>query len=486
MYDTMADPAVENYISAKLREANVLMTRNTEDDGRKRDYRHLFLRLRKHAEDHLLHIKGLPSQRFIIMPGLRGIGKTTLVWQTYRHLKDKGVADTHLFYLPVDEMRTFLGKSIADVLQAYAEVVHRTSLTELNQKVFLFIDEAHFDPNWSPTLKAVYDKNPNIFILATGSAALALTIDTDTSRRALIEHAFPLNFTEYNVIRYHKFPPRGTRDKVHDAVLFGPETSDALAISIPNIQAMMKGPPVPQFEDYVYEGGLAFCITERRDKLAILNKCADVVNRIVMNDLPIIKNVTRDTSVTAGKILQFMALKTPGEFSQNKLANELGVSPTTVNNLLEAFEKAEAIFPVLPYAGAKRTVAKPWKYYFMTPTLMTAILHKLGRLDRADKQVFGILVEHLVASYLYRMQHTTNKPQGVFYDIQEGGADFLVQNKGEIIPIEVTTSTSRGIDQVKHSMKEYDSTHGILLSSRENVVVKDNIVNIPLWVFAFA
>lgn len=481
----MADPATEKYVLEKLREANVLMSRYTEDNGQRLPYRNLFLRLKKHAEDHLFHLEGLPAQRFIVMPGLRGIGKTTLLWQIYRHLKDNGVPDTCLFYLPVDEMRTFLGKSIAEVLQTYAEVVHRTSLTGLEQKVFLFIDEAHFDPNWSATLKVVYDKNPKIFILATGSAALALTIDTDASRRALVEHAFPLNFTEYLIMRYHEFPPKYTRDKVYEAILLGPDLADDLARHIISVQAMIDA-PVQKFEDYVYEGGLAFCITERRDRVAILNKCADVVNRIITNDLPIIKNVTRETLITAGKILQFMALKTPGEFSQNKLANVLGVSPTTVNDLLEALEKAEAIFPVLPYAGAKRTVAKPWKYYFMTPTLMTSILHKLGRLDRTDKQVFGILVEHLVASYLYRMQQTTNRPQGIFYDIQEGGADFLIRDQGKIIPIEVTTSTSGGIDQVKHSMEKYDSPHGILLSSRENVAVEDNIVNIPLWVFAFA
>jgi predicted AAA+ superfamily ATPase len=381
-------------------------------------------------------------------------------------------------------MRAFLGRTMAEVFQAYAEVVHRTSLTELKEKVFLFVDEAHFDPNWAVTLKAVYDKNPNIFILATGSAALALTIDTDTSRRAVIEHVFPLNFSEYLIMKYRKFPPPSTGDMVHDAILTGPSIVDDLAKHAITLQTTISS-LVQKFEDFVYEGGLAFCVAER-DSSTILNKCADIVNRIITNDLQMLGNVTRETSVAAGRILQFMALQVPGAFSQPKLANELGVSPTTVNYLLEALQKAEAIFPIVPYAGAKRTVGKPWKYYFMTPTLMASILYKLGHLDRTDKQRFGILVEHLVASYLYRMQQTTNRPQGIFYDIQEGGANFLIQDRGRMIPIEVTTSTSGGVEQVRRSMREYGSPYGIVLSYRENVFAEDDVINIPLWVFAFA
>jgi predicted AAA+ superfamily ATPase len=479
----MRDPLVERYVLEKLRENETLMTRYTEREGRKLDYRNLFLRLKEHVENHL-HAPTPPTQRLIVMPGLRGVGKTTLLWQVYRYLREKGVPPTSLFYLPVDEMRAFLGRSIAEVLQTYAEIVHRTTLAEIENRIFLFVDEAHFDPNWALTLKAVYDKNPNIFILATGSAALALTMDTDISRRALVEHVFPLSFGEYLMMKYQKFPPLSTTDMVHDVILNGPSRVDELAKVAVTLQTTIPS-LILKFEDFVYEGGLAFCVTEK-DSSTILDKCADIINRILTNDLSIIQNLTRETSVAASRILQFIALQIPGAFSQPKLANELKISPTTVNYLLDALQKSEVIFPVLPYAGAKRTVAKPWKYYFMTPTLMASLLHKLGFLDKSDKQRFGILVEHLVASYLYRMKQTTNRPQGIFYDVQEGGADFLIQDRGRTIPIEVTVSSSESIDQVKRSMRKYKSPYGIVLSYRGNFFVEEGVINMPLWVFAFA
>jgi hypothetical protein len=306
-------------------------------------------------------------------------------------------------------------------------------------------------------------------------------MDTDTARRAVTEHAFPLNFTEYLIIKYHIWPPKHTRNKVRDVILLGTdETVKNLSGGATNLQLSMKGPPAIKFENYVYEGGLAFGIAEKN----VLDKCADVINRIIQRDLPVIRSITRDTSILAGKILQFLALQKPGSLSQEGLASALSTSPSQINNLLDAFEKAEAIFPVLPYAGAGRTVRKAWKYYFMTPTLITSILHKLGRLDRTDRTRYGALAEHLVASYLYRMQTTINRPQGVFYDPQKGGADFLLQDKGRIIPLEVTIG-GNGADQVKRSMKEYNSPYGIFLSSRETIKKENDVIYMPLWVFGF-
>jgi len=114
---------------------------------------------------------------------------------------------------------------------------------------------------------------------------------------------------------------------VHDVILNGPSRMDDLAKAAITLQTTIPS-LIQKFEDFVYEGGLAFCVTEK-DSSTILNKCADIINRILTNDLSIIQNLTRETSVAAGRILQFIALQTPGAFSQPKLANELKISPTT-------------------------------------------------------------------------------------------------------------------------------------------------------------
>jgi predicted AAA+ superfamily ATPase len=75
-------------------------------------------------------------------------------------------------------------------LRSYIEVYESKILFEdlviSKEPVFLLLDEVNHDPNWALTLKVIYDKYPNIFIIATGSSALELEneINANLARRA--------------------------------------------------------------------------------------------------------------------------------------------------------------------------------------------------------------------------------------------------------------------------------------------------------------
>ena len=79
----------------------------------------------------------------LILPRLRGVGKTTLLLQCYEYLfKEKNV-------------------SIADILYISCDA-----------PIFLLIDEIHYDKNWTLHAKILYDKSPFIFMIFTGSSLL--------------------------------------------------------------------------------------------------------------------------------------------------------------------------------------------------------------------------------------------------------------------------------------------------------------------------
>jgi len=132
-------------------------------------------------------------------------------------------------------------------------------------------------------------------------------------------------------------------------------------------------------------------------------------------------------------------LQKPGGTSDAKLAARLNNrSPTMIRNILDVLEKTHLVFSVKPYGGAGKLVRKPWKYYFLSPSINAAIRFKLGVYDIRDRVMLGILAENLIASYLFRMKETLNMPTGFFYAPEEGGVDFLLQTgAGEIIPVEV-------------------------------------------------
>src|SRR3989338_9794664 len=75
----------------------------------------------------------------ILIPGIRGIGKTTIMLQLFSDLKDA-------FYFTADSL---LVKS--STLYSLVEQAHRTGYKTV------FIDEIHRYPNWAAELKNIYD-----------------------------------------------------------------------------------------------------------------------------------------------------------------------------------------------------------------------------------------------------------------------------------------------------------------------------------------
>lgn len=138
-----------------------------------------------------------PKPNWIIMPGLRGVGKTTLLAQLYNHPKLE--KEPLKFYLSMD--------GIANRRLGYQDIVDAVesrlgcSLYETKNKLFIFLDEVHFwGQNWDLNLKILYDKNYSLFLVCTGSSALSLNMTPDSARRADIVRIQPLSLVEYMVL----------------------------------------------------------------------------------------------------------------------------------------------------------------------------------------------------------------------------------------------------------------------------------------------
>ena len=135
-----------------------------------------------------------PGSQWIIMPGLRGVGKTILLSQLYSHPR---LTDSpNKFYLSLDSP-TIQSLKYQDLLGAIESRLGGQSHS-VKDKVFLFLDEIHFWPgDWSLALKVLYDSFPQLFIVCTGSSALSLNLNPDSARRASVVHVPPLSLTEY-------------------------------------------------------------------------------------------------------------------------------------------------------------------------------------------------------------------------------------------------------------------------------------------------
>lgn len=475
MYE-LQDELLYRYLLNNLRQNPILAKNYTHINGEKLNYRDSFSTLKKYVNS---FINDGSENNLIIMPGLRGVGKTTLLFQLYEYLiKEKGVLSRNVLYLTIDDLRNKLNVNIAEALEFYVEeVLMEKSIVELEEKLFVFIDEAQYDPDWSLNAKIIHDKSKNIFLILTGSSALDLENSPDTERRSIKEYIHPLNFREYLFLNNKFHVPFNTSKSVRDLIFQG-KVSDAikkennLYLNLTEEDFSLKN----EWKNFLVKGGLPIGIDN--DDYITFMKISGMINKVVDRDVQHLHSFREDKKQVVQRVLMYLASQKPGETSENKLSNYLDESSALIKKILLTLEKTQLIFNLKPVGGTSKKI-KGWKYYFASPTLKVAINYDSGNYKVDSKEYLGILNENLFASCLNRI--SKNHAMSLSYDDKKGGVDFILSNsKNEKIPIEVGLG-KKSKKQIKKAISTYNADYGLVISSKTDRIIKeDDVIFVPL------
>ena len=454
---------------------NFLNTENKEFN-----HRNAFHTLKSNVDDFL---EGSDENRFIVMPGLRGVGKSTLLLQTYKYLTEKGIDKNRILYVPVDELKTINGSNLLDLINVFVEDIHHRYPATLNQELFLLIDESQEEKEWSQTGKIIYDQSKKIFMMFTGSNALEFEVNLNSVRRTSFERIYPLNFQEYLNLKYN-VPMVPMTDEVLDIFLTGNvESASKKETEMLSLTSSIEKPLMKEFEYFLSYGGFPFNLT--LDEINTHRRIFDVVRRVVEKDVRHYKSFNGNTENILFSILSFLATQKPGGVSVNRLSKNVGTSRSNIIDLLEILEKTHLIFRIKPYGGAGKMSRIPNKYYFLSPSINASINFTLGKHTPNNNDYLGILAENLVASGFFRLNKTISKPNGIFTPTQKGMSDFIVTSfEGDKVAVEVGIG-KKGISQVKRTMNKYNCQYGVVVSSATNLIKKEGeIIFLPLTTFA--
>lgn len=468
-----------NYIKNQITDAKYILEGHIKDaNGTFYRPRNIFIKIQKYINDFLINSD---SERWIIMPGLRGVGKTTILAQTYSQLV-KSTDNRYLLYISMDEAYGTLGLSLKDILETY-EYFLGEKFGEQKHKIFIFIDEVQADKNWSQTIKTLlYNKTKNIFIITTGSSAVSLQIDADVSRRAVFEKLYPMNFCELELIKNNIYPENGLEEKIKNALYYSDSAEEAYRkITKQNkpISDYFSKITVTEIEKYITLENLPF--TVNREKNKTYEKIRLLIDKVINADIRDLAKFDIDTLGSIKRLLFILAdsLDAP---SVNTLTSTTGIKRLTMMNVLEVLEKAELLIKVSPYGSNLTKSKKPSKYLFMSPTYRMSLLSITG-----DKSTYltrqGKLMEDVVSAYLFRDFVSPGKGS-ISYDPSEGGADFIleIENQRKII-LEVGRGEKNN-KQIHKTSEKIKSAYGIIISYTNDVIeVKDNILKIPFKLF---
>jgi predicted AAA+ superfamily ATPase len=438
----------------------------------------VYVLLKKYANDFL---KSGSEPRFVSLAGLRGVGKTTLLWQTAHHIYLNHHKE--IYFFNVNTLKN-LGIDLHIALEEFQRHILKKRFIELSEPITLLFDEVHDDDNWSKTLKILYDEARTAFILCTGSSALLLNSTADLSRRMHILKVYPFNFTE--LLHTQKemranaqilVPKNNWSIELKEALFFSQTALDTwnklieLKSDIENClsqKSLETDKLTEKYINYLNFPNLLYF----DDEIIITNAILDLFKRIIHEDIPKLKPTFTDFTKIERLILR---LAGSDEINPEKLAGIIGVKQNEINELIDILAKAELLNVLLPFGGLDTKIVKNKKAFFMSPSLRRALLSTLYGQKLPD-QFKSKLIEDIIVMYLRRV--LTDGIISFLSGNDEANPDFVIETRDKPIILEIGTNKT-SLRQLTKTNVKY--RYGLLVSNGvAEPTLKDDFIQIPL------
>ena len=474
---------ISDYIKEELSDVPNILNNELTLNGRNFEHRKEFEFIKHHIDEFL---EKTTNNRYFTLPGLRGVGKTTLLYQTYEYLfKSKNINPNQILFISCENLNDIVDFKIIDVIKQFLESYHNTTIRRLDKKIFLLIDESQYDKNWALSGKLIYDKTKNIFMIFTGSSALNLEYDADSARRLIKENITPLNYNQHLKLKYNYNSI--TASSSLKKLIFEGDINKAVACEQQINQDLINinGYSTTDWDEFLKYGGFPTSLFETNPHI-ICKNMTGMIKKVVSHDMGAISSITSDSQTHANRLLRFLALQKPGDISQEKMATYLGTSKGNVRNILDILEKTQLIFHCEPHIASPKRSIKSWEYFFATSSIKHILTSSIGNLNSNKKAYLGVLLENLVASTLFYLNEDENYFK-LYYDPEDkSNVDFVIQGEFQkAIPIEVSMGKKKK-RQIASAIERYNSDYGIIISNTTKTIVKkDNIIYLPPKTFSF-
>lgn len=363
--------------------------------------------------------------RLIGIKGARGVGKTTLLLQ---HIKESFPKSSLALYVSLDNLwfKTH-------TLEELAEYAHLHGITHL------FLDEVHKYPDWSITIKNLYDLYDDLSIVYTGSSMLEIDHSkTDLSRRQTLYTLYGMSFREY--LEFEGVTAM-------QAIGFDELLSDHEEIAS---ELTVKVKVMQQFAQYLKNGYYPFYKDAGKDYLMRLQEVASL---IIETDLPAVEDVSYGTIQKTKTLLMIIAQSLPLVPNVNKLGAQLETGRDLCLKMLYALDRAGLILLLTEKIKDYKHLISPEKIYLNNTNLMNAL---------SLQTEIGTMRETFFANQLSAVAKLTMPKEG----------DFMV-NETYLFEVGGKGKTFRQIADIPNSYLAVDDTE----IGYEN--------RIPLWMFGF-
>lgn len=381
----------------------------------------------KEIENKVNHFFKKRGLNIILITGLRGTGKTTIL---------KTIAKKYSgLYTSGDFLKT---KSV--------EISDLTEISKAYDKKVVIIDEILYLSDWQIKLKIEADTNQNILYLISGSSAMQLNkISQDLSRRLDIYKLNPLSFREYLTLKN-----KITIDQKIDFSIFLDKDQEKLFLELSLIKQKLPKNLYSLYKSY-YEDQLPFLLEEVNKK----DKIRQLVEKVIYKDMPQIDNLYTEQLKNAEIIIKF--LSSAEKINYTSISNNLGVKRDMVVKIIDLLEKSELLYVVQDVVPT-RELRSNKKILFSSPGIRMALneINESSVVGFSREDMFGLILK--IAGIKFA------------YNYNQDGYDYLVKN----IKFEIG----------KNKTKNQISKGAIIIGDYLDVEYKNHLLYMPMYLFS--
>ena len=363
-------------------------------------------------------------RRFVVLSGVRRVGKTTILYQIIDNLISKNINPRNILYVSFDN-------PILKFINAENVISIYESMYPIEGTRYIFFDEIQYTDDWELWMKVIYDSRKDIRLMATGSASPILergSTDSGTGRWSILKIP-TMSFYEYCRLLALDEPEVPSNVKLSELV----EMDHAELGDLVSRFAPLRN----HFNRYLTIGGFPELVLSDDDMFAQRMLREDVVDKVIKRDVLTLFNIR--SPLLMEKLFLYLCMNSTEIFNATTAAKELeNTSVLTIDSYIDALEMSNLIYLAKPMdVGSKGALKGKPKIFIADAAIRNAVLMIEDVLS--DESELGVMVETAVYKHIVSFYQGSPAQIGYFRNARDNQkeVDVVVQLPRQKILCEV-------------------------------------------------
>jgi predicted AAA+ superfamily ATPase len=439
--------------------------------------------------------KQLEHDKISALIGARQVGKTTLMYQLIQKILSQRPPQNVLL-VQVDGIYPQITiDSLEKIFNVYAANIIKTSLGELNDTIYILLDEIQSLQGWQNALKKWYDLGYKIKFIISGSSSIDIIDGMSESLVGRIKYqvVLPMKFVEF--VRFKEQNSIGTlvdsfvirlRQSLKESVVKNdPSIFFEILQAISNESVAQQDKLHVHLQQYLIKGGypenagiddLIVCGENLREYLQ-LTLYKDIMKTGKVRDPSSLEN-----------LFSMISKESSGQMNRVNMASTLGIERPTLGTYIYLLKMAFLISESEFYSKSAATKARREKKLYVNDAGIRNVSSAVFDEDvLKDSTEMGKIVETVVADHTKRLKFNmeSGAVPNTFYWHDGYEVDLVIDLFQKSLPIEVKYRENMSMSDLGGLIKFNKKFNPPLcIAVTKNQLERhDNTIFVPLWLY---